>query len=150
MNILFLFFLLLLAIIDWKKGILPDCILLPMGIVGMLLQLWFDSAGIVFYLISAMLAASFFCLLYWISDKGMGAGDIKFAFVLGLWMSGPCLVLALLLSFWFGGIAAVILLLSHRKGLRDKLPFGPFMAVGSYISFLFANELFIVWMELDL
>ena len=149
-GILFSFFLLLLSIVDWRKGVLPDCILLPMGSLGLILQAYFNPSFILSSLICALLAGVFFFLLYWVSRQGIGAGDIKFAFVLGLWLPGMHLFFAMLLSFWMGGATAILLLLIQRKKLRDKLPFGPFMSIGSYLSFLFANEWFEIWMELNI
>ena len=40
-----------------------------------------------------------------------------------------------------GGIAAAFLLITGRKGRRDGIPFGPFLAVGGYIAFVAGAQL---------
>ncbi len=149
-GVLFSFFLLLLSIVDWKTGLLPNCVLWPMGLLGVGLQVCLEPVFLYSLFPCAFFAGLFFLLIYWISNHGMGVGDIKFAFVLGCWLPDLHLFLAILLSFWFGGIAAFFLLIGKYKKLQDRLPFGPFMAAGSYLSFVFADKLFLVWMELGL
>jgi len=94
-------------------------------------------AGICFF--------SFFALL-WLVSKGrwMGFGDAKLALGLG-WMLGPeKTLLALLFSFWLGAIVGLMLmaLKSNKFGLKSKIPFGPFLALGSVMALLIDFNIF--------
>jgi leader peptidase (prepilin peptidase)/N-methyltransferase len=68
-----------------------------------------------------------------VSKGGMGGGDIKFAAALGLWFGWKLMLLLLLLSFLMGGGAGALLLLAGRKGRKDPIPFGPYIAIAALI-----------------
>jgi leader peptidase (prepilin peptidase)/N-methyltransferase len=45
------------------------------------------------------------------------------------------------MSWIIGGIAAIGLLLLRRKGRRDAIAFGPFLALTTFITFLWGERL---------
>lgn len=76
--------------------------------------------------------------------SGMGGGDIKFAAALGLWFGWKLTVLMLLLSFVFGGVGAALLLLFRRKGKKDYMPYGPYIAAGAFVTLLYGPDI-VAW-----
>ena len=50
-------------------------------------------------------------------------------------------MVAVWIAFLLGGIAAVVLLITRRKGRRDGIPFGPFLAIGGYVAFVAGTQL---------
>lgn len=90
----------------------------------------------------------FFWVLWFVSQgRWMGFGDATFALGLG-WLLGPAQgISALFLAFWSGAIVGILLvgisntraLFLPRKSftLKSEIPFGPFLAFGACISFLF-------------
>ena len=62
---------------------------------------------------------------------GMGAGDVKLSFVLGVWLGFKASIVCLMLAFVFGGIIGVMLLASGIKQRKDPIPFGPFLCIGA-------------------
>ena len=74
-----------------------------------------------------------FLLLAMISPGGMGGGDVKFAAVLGLMVGFPGILLAIWVSVVGGGLIAIFLILTGKKGRKDVIPFGPFMALGAAV-----------------
>jgi leader peptidase (prepilin peptidase)/N-methyltransferase len=76
--------------------------------------------------------------LLWFVSKGrwVGFGDVKLALGMG-WMLGISSGLsALLLSFWIGAVVGIILLLS--KIIKNhEIPFGPFLIIGTFLTFLY-------------
>ncbi len=76
-------------------------------------------------------------LIYLISRGGMGAGDVKISFVLGIWLGFQGMLVCLFLAFILGGIIGVILLASKIKSRKDPIPFGPFLCLAAWISFMF-------------
>lgn len=71
--------------------------------------------------------------------KGMGFGDVKFAAAMGFLLGLSGGFLAIYIAFVSGGIVGLALLLLRKKGLKSKLPFGPFLVLGT-ICMLVAGE----------
>ena len=86
--------------------------------------------------VSSLFIALFFYLM-WRVSRGvwMGRGDADIAFFLSLFLGFPHNIGMLLISFWVGGAVGILLLLSSRKRftLKSEVPFGPFLAIGTYI-----------------
>lgn len=84
----------------------------------------------------------FFLILYLVSrGRWVGAGDVKFGFLMGFWLSYPQIFVGLFFAFVLGGITAVILLLAGKKKMKSQIPFGPFLTVGTLIALLFGQEI---------
>lgn len=111
--ILFIVSNLLIGYINWKSAILGS----------------FIGGGFLFLLVLLTRGA------------GMGMGDVKLMGVLGLFLGFKNTILALLLSFILGGFFGVWLLLHRKKGKRDEIPFGPWLAVGTFLSLLYGREI---------
>ena len=73
---------------------------------------------------------------------------MKLAAGLGLWLGWEGTAVALWAAFLLGGAAAAFLLLTGRRRRRDLIPFGPFMAVGGYLGFLYGVRLWYFYEEL--
>jgi len=79
----------------------------------------------------------FFYLIIFLSKGGMGGGDLKLAVYLGIFLGFPTVLYALYYSFILGGIFAFFLLMLKKKDLKAKIPFGPFLVIGSLIALHF-------------
>ncbi len=73
--------------------------------------------------------------------RGMGMGDVKLAGALGFFIGWPDAALALISSFIIGALFSIVLIVLKRKTMKDFIPFGPFMALGVVLIFLFGHEL---------
>ena len=69
----------------------------------------------------------------------LGGGDIKMMFVLGTFLGAKGVLYALFLAFVIASIVSILLLLFRIKKRKDYIPFGPFLALGSFIAFHFFN-----------
>ena len=93
--------------------------------------------------IMAGVGAFLFFASLWFFSKGkwMGFGDAKLAlgmgFLLGPWLTA----VAVMLSFWIGTLIAVPVALLWGGGLKTQIPFGPFLALGAFISWFAGNYL---------
>ena len=92
----------------------------------------------------AMASVVIMLVIYWASRGGMGFGDVKLAFVLGVWLGLEQSLLCLLLAFILGGVVGVTLLLTGLKTRKDVIPFGPYLCVSGWVSLLCGKEL-IAW-----
>lgn len=120
-----------LALVDYYYGIIPDELLLLL----ILLAFLFRWTLIVNFFTGGLLAALGFFALYFLSrGRAMGFGDVKYAFVMGLFLPLPYLGLAIYLAFLTGGIISVILILTRKKTMKSTISFGPFLSLGLIVS----------------
>lgn len=76
---------------------------------------------------------------------GMGGGDMKMMFGIGLLLGWKLTVFALVFSFILGAIIGVILrVCSRSEDEFVEIPFGPYLALGSVFAALFGNGI-ITW-----
>lgn len=86
--------------------------------------------------------ALFFSLFYFTKGRGMGFGDVVFAFLMGLVLGFPKVGLALYLAFISGAVVSLILVAAKLKKLKGgTIPFGPFLVFGTIVSLLYGNYL---------
>ena len=134
-----------IIISDFKYHIIPDSFQLIFLISAVIFRfstipLSFDQ---IFYAVrdgGAVLAPILF--LYLITrGKGMGFGDVKLAFCMGVFLGFQKGLLALYMGFLMGAFVGVLLLVAQRKSMKSKIAFGPFLLAGTVLSFLFGEQL---------
>ncbi len=143
LNLFFYFsytaFLIIIFVYDLKHYLILDRVVLPAAIFALLGSL-FTPMGIVSALLGSVVAGVFFLLLFLVSrGKWMGGGDVKLAFVIGLMLGWPNILVGLFLAFVLGAIFGIGLMLSKKKKWKDKLPFGTFLALGTFLAFIIGN-----------
>lgn len=133
-----------LALIDLDTHRLPNALVLPSYIVGLVLL---GAAALVggdpFALARAAIGGAalflFYLVLALVRPDGMGFGDVKLAGVLGLFLGflgwAPLLVGAFA-AFLLGGLFGIALLATRRAGRRSGIPFGPWMLAGAWLGIL--------------
>lgn len=141
--------LLVIFVADLKYQIIPDSMVFT-GFVGSLMSQTFVSnfqfSMFNFQLLSAIGAALFFYTLWFVTKgRGMGFGDVKLAFLLGLILGFPGIVIALYSAFLTGAIVGVILILGNIKSLKSKIAFGPFLIFGTFITLLWGEKILLLW-----
>jgi leader peptidase (prepilin peptidase)/N-methyltransferase len=136
-----------LSAIDLDVRRLPDKIVLPSYVVTLLLLL---LPAVVEGRWDALLRAvltgvglfAFYFLLALIYPAGMGFGDVKLAGVLGMylgWSSWGLAIIATFVAFLLGAVVGVGVMLRTRQGRKTKVPFGPFMIVGTFLALFFGR-----------
>ena len=133
--------LLWLSYLDVRDGLLYDVITLPFAAVGFFFSLTGALMPVANAVIGGTLCGVLFYCLYIAARGGLGGGDVKLAAGLGLWLGWEAAIVAVWIAFLLGGIAAALLLITRRKGRRDGIPFGPFLAVGGYVGYVAGAEL---------
>ncbi len=124
---------------DLKYGIIPDKIVFPAIIISFLYLIL--NTNYLIHLYSAFGACLFFLILFLITKgRGMGFGDVKFAFLMGLILGFPNIVVSLYIAFLTGAIVGIILILWRRKKVfGTAIPFGPFLVLGTLIAIFYGN-----------
>lgn len=85
----------------------------------------------------------FFWLLIVITKgKGMGGGDVKLAVLIGLFNSFPLNIVGVILAFVSGALYSGVMMIAGKKTMKDAIPFGPFLILGSVLAFVFGQQIF--------
>ncbi len=143
------FFVLLLAFLDLK--IYRDALIsTSFGPYLIEAGIWHNQVITVMKQLAIMLASSFLIALFFImlilvtKGRGMGGGDIKLGFLIGVFNGFPGNVLAVFLGFLLGSIYSLVLIALNRKNMKDTIAFGPFLILGSLVSFVWSQQI-LVW-----
>ena len=78
-----------------------------------------------------------YLLLHLLSRSGMGMGDVKLAFVLGLYLGFASwwhVLWGTMFAFLLGALVALVGIVAGRMGHKTAIPFGPFMIVGALLA----------------
>lgn len=149
-------FMVVITWIDIDHQLILDKVLIGLAAAGFILMVWFSllqtawlgSSDWLDSLLGFLLGGGVLFLLAVVSGGGMGGGDIKFAAVLGLWFGWETVLLILFLSFLLGGFFGLGLLLLKRKGRKDFVPFGPFIALSALIVYFYGADLILWYIQL--
>lgn len=82
--------------------------------------------------IGFLLAGTVFLVVYLVSRKGLGGGDVKFMAASGLYL-GVDVLPAMLYGSVLSAIVGIGLLLAKKVGRRDAIPLAPFLYAGMLI-----------------
>lgn len=131
--------------IDLEWQIIPDQIVFPAILINFFLSLATSYRALITNLLpAAVISALFFYLLHWLTrGKGMGLGDVKLAFLIGLILGFPLTVVGLYLAFLTGAITGVILILAGKVKFKQKIAFGPFLSLSTVAVLLWEEK--ILW-----
>ncbi len=146
--------LLALSLIDFDTFLLPNSIIYPLGVALVVLfgvaALLEDAVGdYVRALLGGVAAFAFFLTVHLIAPRGMGFGDVKLSFSLGValgWIAWATVFLGLFLGFFLGAVVGTILIATKVRSRRDHVPFGPFLAAGTVLAILFGAPLLDLYM----
>lgn len=141
--------LLALSTIDLEHYVLPNRVVYPLAVaMPVLLGIASIAEGDLGAWVRALLGglASFGVLLvlHVISPRGMGLGDVKLAFVLGValgWLGWGQVGFGLVLGFLYGACVGVLLMALRLRGRKDPVPFGPFLAAGALTMVLWGRPI---------
>jgi leader peptidase (prepilin peptidase) / N-methyltransferase len=141
--------LLAISLIDLEHFIVPDRITGPLTVSGIALlglAAAVDGGGGRFgrALLGGLVFFGFLLVINLINPRGMGMGDVKLSFCLGLflgWLGWGQVFLGAFLAFLLGALVGILLIASGVKGRKDHVPFGPFLALGTLITILVGSPI---------
>src|SRR4051794_21208227 len=137
----FVSLLIALAAIDFDHRLLPNRIVYPMAVYGVIATILVDSGDLVENLIAGAGAFTFLLLAVLAYPRGMGMGDVKLGGTMGLYL-GLSVIPALLAAFLSGSIVGVFIIAREGAAGRKKaVPFGVFLALGGIVGVLFGPDL---------
>lgn len=135
--------------IDWKHQLIPDVMLgiMLLSTIGLGIPLsWSDRLT---HLISgAVCSAFFFALWFGTRGRGIGFGDVKLGFVMGVMLGYPGTIIACYIAFLTGAFWGVILMITHKAGLKSRIAFGPFLILGIVVTYVFGTTIWAWWLSM--
>jgi type IV pilus assembly protein PilM len=142
LGIAFVILLVPVTLIDLDHRIIPNTLMLIGTVVSVVLILLTDPGAMTEHLIAAAAAGGFLFIALLAYPGGMGMGDVKLAFVMGLFL-GRNVAPALMAGFLAGSIVggAIMAKKGVKAGRKTKVPFGPFLAFGGLVGLFFGDAI---------
>jgi len=150
--LVFLWTMILLTVTDLDTKLIPNRILGPATVVGAVAlgagHLIDPSGGAL--LDAGIGAIAYFGVMFVLAllvRGGLGFGDVKLAFLIGMfagYLSLGHVLVAGIGSFLIGGLVSAYLLVTRKRGRKDAIPFGPFMTMAAVVT-LFVGQDIIDW-----
>ena len=149
--LVFTWFLIALALIDFDTKFLFDNLTLPLLWIGLLLAL-VDIDGAVLFtdLRSSVIGAAAGYLSLWsvyqlfrlaTGKEGMGYGDFKLLAAIGAWAGWQLLPLVIVLSAAVGSVVGIALIATGQRSRQAEIPFGPYLAGAGWLALLFGRDI---------
>ncbi len=143
---IFFWMLIPLIILDYRHLWLPNLLVLPLAVAGLVVGPVLTSDIImmdrIIGLLAGFLSLEAIRLVYkkYRKQDGMGVGDPKLFGALGIWLGWQSLPMTLLVA---SGIGIAIVLVMHftAKGHRTAFPFGSYLSVAACLVILLNHHL---------
>lgn len=124
--------LIVISFIDLRHRIIPDFIVILALAAGIIFSL-ISGASFIDMIIGMIVGGGVMFLLALVPGT-LGGGDIKLMFAMGAFLGVNKTLWALIIAFIAASIISIALIFLKIKGTKDYIPFGPFLAFGSFIS----------------
>ena len=139
--------LIALAAIDLEHRLLPNRIVYPLAVWGVIATLVVQRGDLIEHLAAGAGAFTFLLLAVLAYPRGMGMGDVKLAGAMGLFL-GLSTIPALLAAFLSGSVVGGVIIAREGAEARKKaVPFGVFLAFGGVLGVLAGPELIDVYSD---
>jgi len=135
-----------ITFIDIDHLVIPDSFLLMAAVPGLITGLS-GGGGI---LLSQVIGAFVLGGIFWgirslgtvvFKKEAMGFGDVKFAALLGWTLGWQVGIVAAFLSFLAASALLIFLIPLKRVSFGQQVPFGPFIAVGTWLALIWGIEI---------
>lgn len=145
--LVFVWAMILLTVTDLDTKLIPNRILGPASVVSIImLVIGFipdtSSGSLLEAVIGGVAYFVVMLILALIVRGGLGFGDVKLAFLIGVftgYLSLGHVVVTGIAAFLIGGLVAAFLLVTRRSGRKDAIPFGPFMTAAAIMTIFFGQ-----------
>jgi Flp pilus assembly protein protease CpaA len=122
---------------DLKHRLILNVITYPSILAAVVLSEWSPGLTVTSSIIGAVGVAAFFFVQNLVSRGSIGLGDAKLGALVGaVTGAGPTsahlgAVYAVIAGVFIGGATALVLLVTRVRGLKDPIPYGPFLCAGA-------------------
>ncbi len=134
-------FLLVIFVYDLKHYLILDKVSILAMAAALALNL-FSDIGFLNLIFAAIAGGGFFAFQFFVSKgKWVGDGDIRLGILMGLMLGLKMLLVALFLAYIIGSFVGIFLIMFKRKKMSSQVPFGPFLALATFIVLIYGEEI---------
>lgn len=139
---IFTVFLIIIFVYDLRYHFILDRFTLPAMILAIVLNFVSGAVSPDSMLIGGGVIGGFFLAQFLVSKgKWVGGGDIRMGVVMGLMLGWQLGLLALFLAYVSGAFVGIVLLLMRRLKMGSHVPFGTFLALGTFVALLWGQPI---------
>ena len=133
-----------LTLIDLDHMLLPDQIVMPLLWLGLLVNINGTFITLSDAVIGAAVGYMSLFSVFWLfklltGKEGMGHGDFKLFALFGAWIGWQLLPVLILMASVVGAIVGISLMIFKNHQREQAIPFGPYLAVAGWITFLWGE-----------
>jgi len=136
----------LVLITDFERRLILDVVTYPALALGLLGSFfvpdvtWWSALiggaiGFAFFFVAALVGHAAF------GAGALGGGDVKLAAFIGVITGYPLVIEAIVLTILIGAVVSLALLITGVRGLRDHVPYGPFLVAGAVVTLLWGYQI---------
>lgn len=141
--------LVFLWLYDQRHYLLPNVVVWPLAAIGLVMfgiRMFQQDASLVYAASQAVLSllpvTGLYGILYMVSGgKWVGFGDVKLGIFIGLALGWPLALLAMMIANIAGTLYILPGLLSGLLTRNSRIPFGPFLIIGTIIAMLVGQQI---------
>lgn len=154
-------FIVVMALIDFDHRIIPDRLTYPLLFFGLAYAaifpgLWHTSSHLYSVLMAAgtMAAVSLLMALfaytgeYLFKQEALGWGDVKYMAAIAACLGPRACFITLLVGSLLGSVCGIAMMIKNKSGMHNTLPFGPFLAIGTYLAMLYGERMQLLYLML--
>ncbi len=147
LSLVFMAMLAAITLTDLERRVIPNRILIAGAVAGLAIAAATDPSSLPERGIAAAAAGGLLFLIALAYPRGMGMGDVKLAFVMGLFL-GSAVSVALAVAVIAGSVVGIGVMAHQGAAARKQaVPFGPFLALGGVVALLAGDQLVNVYLN---
>jgi len=141
-DVCFLTLLIITFVYDLRYKTILSRIVWVGTIIGFLINVLSLNFTVKSLLLGMVIGGGFFLFQYLISSgRWIGGGDIRMGIMMGAWLGWQNTIVALFIAYILGALVGVGLLWSKKANGKTEIPFGTFLAVGTFVAIYYGDSL---------
>ena len=141
-DIFFGIILIIIFVYDLKYMTILSGVVWAGAVGGFIINYFFLHQSLLSLLIGAAVGGGFFLTQFLVSKgRWIGGGDVRMGVMMGLFLGFPTILVALFVAYIAGSAVAIPLLFLRKKTGQSAIPFGTFLAVGTFVALLWGDQI---------
>ena len=133
-----------ISFIDFDVMLIPDVIAIPGIVLGWIISIF--RGFFIQSVLGSVAGGITIIIIYYIGKlfykkEVMGLGDVRVAALIGSFVGWAGWLLSLVIGSFLGSIYGIILIKKKGGDLKKEIPFGPFLAIGGYVVYIWGTYL---------
>ena len=141
--------LIIITFIDIDHYIIPNGLIIIGSIVAIVFNIFGIGVGIKEAILGAIICGCgtlvvIYIIEFILKKEVMGGGDIKLFGMVGLFLGVQQGLMTILFSIYVGAFYGVYTIIHSKlknKEYNSMIPYGPFIAIGGFIAFIYGNDI---------